>query len=125
MRYGSVCSGIEAASVAWEPLNWKPAWFAEIEQFPSAVLAHRYPEVPNLGDMTLLAERIAAGEIEAPDVPPLSRQAREGRASIQGHRQFDGDHSHARHRRGHRCCRAPQTAGGRLRASAMKGMTRE
>ncbi len=39
MRYGSVCSGIEAASVAWESLGWQPAWFAEIEAFPSAVLA--------------------------------------------------------------------------------------
>lgn len=52
MTYASVCSGIEAASVAWEPLGWRPAWFAEIEPFPSAVLAHRFPNVPNLGDMT-------------------------------------------------------------------------
>ena len=48
----SVCSGIEAASVAWEPLGWKPCAFAEIEKFPSAVLAHHWPETPNLGDMT-------------------------------------------------------------------------
>ncbi len=54
MRYGSVCSGIEAATVAWEPLGWDPAWFAEIEPFPSAVLAHHYPEVPNLGDFTAI-----------------------------------------------------------------------
>lgn len=52
MTYASVCSGIEAASIAWEPLGWRPAWFAEIEPFPSAVLAHRFPQVPNLGDMT-------------------------------------------------------------------------
>ena len=52
MTYGSVCSGIEAASVAWESLGWKPAWFSEIEPFPNAVLAHHYPEVPNLGDFT-------------------------------------------------------------------------
>ena len=52
MTYASVCSGIEAASVAWEPIGWRPAWFAEIEKFPSAVLAHRFPSVPNLGDMT-------------------------------------------------------------------------
>jgi DNA (cytosine-5)-methyltransferase 1 len=52
MRYGSVCSGIEAASVAWEPLGWTAAWLAEIEPFPSAVLAHHYPDVPNLGDIT-------------------------------------------------------------------------
>ena len=68
MRFGSVCSGIEAASVAWGPLGWKAAWLSEIEPFPSAVLAHHYPEVPNLGDMTTLPERILSGEVEAPDV---------------------------------------------------------
>jgi site-specific DNA-cytosine methylase len=52
LRYLSVCSGIEAASVAWEPLGWKPEAFAEVEKFPSAVLAHHWPNVPNLGDMT-------------------------------------------------------------------------
>ena len=55
--YGSVCSGIEAASVAWEPLGWKPAWFSEIAPFPSAVLAHRFPGVPNLGNMEHIHER--------------------------------------------------------------------
>lgn len=54
MRYGSVCSGIEAASVAWGPLGWRPAFFAEIEPFPCAVLAHHHPDVPNLGDMTTI-----------------------------------------------------------------------
>ncbi len=68
MNYGSVCSGIEAASVAWHPLGWKPAWFAEIEPFPSAGLAHHWPEVPNLGDFTAIRHSIAAGELEAPDV---------------------------------------------------------
>lgn len=68
MRYGSVCSGIEAASVAWEPLGWSPAWFSEIEPFPSAVLAHHWPDVPNLGDMLTLPGRVAAGNVEAPDV---------------------------------------------------------
>jgi hypothetical protein len=68
MRYGSVCSGIEAATVAWHPLGWEAAWLSEIEPFPSAVLAHHYPNTPNLGDMTLLFERIASGEVEAPDV---------------------------------------------------------
>ena len=68
MRYGSVCSGIEAATVAWHSLGWKAAWLSEIEPFPSAVLAHHYPNTLNLGDMTLLSERIASGEIEAPDV---------------------------------------------------------
>lgn len=56
MRYGSVCSGIEAASVAWHPLGWEPAWFCEIEPFPSAVLAHHYPEVRNYGDFTKLID---------------------------------------------------------------------
>ena len=68
MRFGSVCSGIEAASVAWHPLGWKAAWLSEIEPFPSAVLKHHYPDVPNLGDMTALPERILSGEVEAPDV---------------------------------------------------------
>jgi DNA (cytosine-5)-methyltransferase 1 len=68
MRFGSVCSGIEAASVAWHPLGWKAAWLSEIEPFPSAVLAHHYPDVPNLGDMTALPERILSGEVEAPDL---------------------------------------------------------
>ena len=68
MRFGSVCSGIEAASVAWEPLGWKAAWVSEIEPFPSAVLAHHYPDVPNYGDMTTLPDRILAGEVEAPDL---------------------------------------------------------
>ncbi len=56
MRYGSVCSGVEAATAAWHPLGWEPQWFSEIEKFPSAVLAHHYPDVPNLGDMTQFQE---------------------------------------------------------------------
>ena len=56
MRYLSVCSGIEAASVAWESLGWTPVAFAEIEKFPSQVLAHHFPHVPNLGDMTKYKE---------------------------------------------------------------------
>ena len=56
MRYGSVCSGIEAASTAWEPLGWKPAWFCEIDPFASAVLSHHYPQVPNYGDFTRLID---------------------------------------------------------------------
>lgn len=67
MKYGSVCSGIEAASKAWEPLGWKPAWFSEIEPFPSAVLAHNWPEVTNLGDMTKIADAVRDGNVEAPD----------------------------------------------------------
>jgi hypothetical protein len=68
LTYGSVCSGIEAVSVAWDGLNLKPIWFSEIEPFPCAVLAHHYPTIPNHGDMTTLPERILSGEIEAPDI---------------------------------------------------------
>jgi DNA (cytosine-5)-methyltransferase 1 len=68
MKFGSVCSGIEAASVAWKPLGWQAAWFSEIEKFPSAVLAHHYPDVQNLGDMSALPSRILSGEIEAPEL---------------------------------------------------------
>lgn len=56
LKYLSVCSGIEAASVAWHPLGWEPVAFSEIEPFPAAVLAHHYPNVPNLGDMTKYKE---------------------------------------------------------------------
>ena len=56
MLYLSVCSGIEAATVAWHPLGWRPWAFAEIDTFPSAVLAHHYPNVPNFGDMTRFQE---------------------------------------------------------------------
>lgn len=68
LQYGSVCSGIEAVSLAWQPLGLQAAWFAEIEPFPNAVLAHRYPEVPNLGDMTGIARQIRAGTVPAPDI---------------------------------------------------------
>ena len=54
MRYGSVCSGIEAATVAWHPLGWEPAFFSEIEPFPRAVLAHHYPDVPLHGNFTTI-----------------------------------------------------------------------
>lgn len=66
--YGSVCSGIEAATVAWHPLGLRAAWYAEIEPFPSAVLAHHYPNTPNHGDMTRLAGQVLAGKIAAPAV---------------------------------------------------------
>jgi len=68
VRFGSVCSGIEAASVAWGPLGFEAAWFAEIEAFPCSVLAHHYPTVPNMGDMTQLAPLVRAGLLEAPDI---------------------------------------------------------
>lgn len=54
MIYGSVCSGIEAATVAWHPLGWKPAFFSEVEKFPRAVLSHHYPDVPLHGDFTTI-----------------------------------------------------------------------
>ena len=64
LRYGSVCSGIEAASVAWEPLGWKAQFLAEIERFPRAVLSHHYPKVPLHGDFTT----IQAGEYDPIDL---------------------------------------------------------
>ncbi len=51
LKYASVCSGIEAPSIGWGPLGWEPVFFSEIEKFPCAVLAHRFPDVPNYGDM--------------------------------------------------------------------------
>ena len=68
MKYGSICSGIEAATVAWQGLGFKPAWFSEIEPFPCAVLQHHYPDIANLGDMRLLPDKINSGEVEAPDI---------------------------------------------------------
>ena len=56
MIYGSVCSGIEAVTVAWESLGFRPAWFAEVDPFCSALLAHRYPDVENLGDFTAIQD---------------------------------------------------------------------
>jgi len=56
LRYLSVCSGIEAATVAWHPLGWTAAAYSEIEKFPSQVLAHHYPNTPNVGDMTKFKE---------------------------------------------------------------------
>lgn len=64
--YGSVCSGIEAASVAWHSLGFRADWFSEIEPFPCALLAHRWPGVPNLGDMTKLVRQVLTGAIKAP-----------------------------------------------------------
>lgn len=57
MKYLSVCSGIEAASVAWHPLGWQPLAFSEIEAFPRAVLQHHYPQVPLHGDFTVLRDQ--------------------------------------------------------------------
>ena len=63
MRFGSVCSGIEAASVAWKPLNWKPAFYSEIDEFPRQVLSHHYPSVPLHGDFTTI-EKNQYGSID-------------------------------------------------------------
>lgn len=64
MRYLSLFSGIEAASVAWEPLGWEPVCFAEIDEFPSALLAERYPEVPNVGDVTKMNWKKYRGKVD-------------------------------------------------------------
>jgi len=67
MKFGSVCSGIEAASAAWKPLGWEGSWFAEIEPFPCSLLAQHYPTVPNLGDITeesFIERARAAGPID-------------------------------------------------------------
>lgn len=60
MIYGSVCSGIEGATVAWHRLGWKPAFFSEIEAFPRAVLAYHYPDVPCHGDFTTIGDEYGA-----------------------------------------------------------------
>jgi len=65
---GSICSGIEAASVAWEPLGLHFDWFSEIADFPSKVLKEKYSDTPNLGDMNDIPEKITQGDITAPDM---------------------------------------------------------
>lgn len=89
MRYISVFSGIEAASVAWEPLGWEPVCFCEIDAFPSAVLAERYPDVPNLGDITKVDWGDVISEYGRPDVlvggsPCQSFSIAGGRESLGG-----------------------------------------
>ena len=77
MRFGSVCSGIEAASVAWEPLGFEADWLSQFDpehdykkgpDFPSSVLEYRWPKTPNLGDMTAIKDKILSGEVAAPPV---------------------------------------------------------
>lgn len=65
---GSVCSGIEAASVAWEPLGFQFQWFSEIAPFPAAVLKEKYPSIPNLGDMNDIPNAIITKTVDAPDM---------------------------------------------------------
>ncbi len=64
MRYGSVCSGIEAATVAWRHLGWECAFVAETSPFASAVLAARLPEIPNLGDFTKIGREDYDGDVD-------------------------------------------------------------
>lgn len=68
ISFGSVCSGIESASMAWGGIGFVPWWFSEIEPFPCSVLEERFPEVWNLGDMTKLRGRFESGELGAPQV---------------------------------------------------------
>lgn len=66
--FGSLCSGIEAASFVFEPLNIHPLWFSEIADFQSRFLSIRYPEITNLGDMNNIPQMIDEGKVEAPDL---------------------------------------------------------
>ena len=89
MRYISVFSGIEAASVAWEPLGWEPLAFCEIDEFPSAVLAHRFPDVENLGDITKVDWKEVIARHGRPDIvvggsPCQSFSVAGGRESLSG-----------------------------------------
>lgn len=68
LSVGSICSGIEAASVAWDKFGFEFDWFSEISQFPSRVLKEKYPKVDNLGDMQNISNLLQAGEISAPDL---------------------------------------------------------
>ena len=65
---GSVCSGIEAASVAWKGLNYDFKWFSEIADFQSRFLAYKYPQIKNLGDMVFISDLLIKEQIEAPDL---------------------------------------------------------
>ena len=89
MRYISLFSGIEAATVAWEPLGWEPICFCEIDEFPSAVLAHHYPNVPNMGDITKVNWKEVIEKHGRPDVlvggsPCQSFSVAGGRESLDG-----------------------------------------
>jgi len=64
LKYLSVCSGIEAATVAWHPLGWEAVAYSEIERFPSEVLAHHYPNTPNVGDMTKFKEWTNVSDVD-------------------------------------------------------------
>lgn len=68
MNFGSVCSGIEAASVAFKDLDFKPLWFSEISEFPNRVLKYYYPDIVNIGDMNNISELIRGNSISVPDI---------------------------------------------------------
>lgn len=89
MRYYSIFSGIEAASVAWGPLGWEPLLFSEIDEFPSAVLKARFPSVPNLGDITKINWKEAVRDFGRPDIvvggsPCQSFSIAGGRTGLEG-----------------------------------------
>lgn len=69
-RYASVCSGVGTCALAWRPLGWQTAWFAEIDPAASAILAHRFPDAPNRGDMLGLLERAEAVAAVEPACAP-------------------------------------------------------
>lgn len=68
LTFGSVCSGIEASQLAFAPYGYEQLWSSEIAEFPSKVLNHHYPHIPNLGDMVELPELILKGKVQAPDL---------------------------------------------------------
>lgn len=68
LTFGSVCSGIEASQLAFAPYEYQQLWSSEIADFPSKVLHHHYPDIPNLGDMTELPDLILKGKVQAPDL---------------------------------------------------------
>lgn len=89
MKYVSIFSGIEAATVAWHPLGWEPLAFSEIDPFPSTVLQHHYPDIPNLGDITKIdwSPYVGAADIVVGDSPCQSFSVagkREGLAGASG-----------------------------------------
>lgn len=82
MIFGSVCSGIGAAELAWSSLGWSCAWSAEIDPFPSSVLACRFPGVPNLGDFTQIPESTGPVDILVGGTPCQSFSSAGGRAGL-------------------------------------------
>lgn len=76
MIYGSVCSGIEAATVAWEPLGWKPAFFSEIDKFPRAVLQHHYPDAPHPAGLLNWSRTGAESDRQPVDRWPAAQRGR-------------------------------------------------